>query len=318
MSRNHINHTNRGGFSSLSRLASDGPLSPTEQAPTDQETSDLAQLPTGEESGESGSHPTPPGPEMGEPAPLGTLLGASDPAPLPYTPPGPETGPLGFPTGAAEPNLPPPPNRIPALSPAQRAAQTRAANRANGATGQTKAATAGTASTGSDRAGGLSLELWVSMTPERIILSFRPVTITGAAMRSGLGSGEGALPDLAWSAYPHHVESGELGGFHLVTLSALRAGTVQIEQALPLMRRCDRLLTMAREESEDLSFGFVASTLAAHFRVSCVKVKALDGTVTEHRRGAAYVTAHRAGEALLASVPAPDLEPAPAMAQAAE
>ncbi len=45
----------------------------------------------------------------------------------------------------------------------------------------------------------------------------------------------------------------------------------------------------------------VASSLANHFRASRVILETADGTETDHKRGAAYVTAHRAGEALLAS-----------------
>ena len=67
------------------------------------------------------------------------------------------------------------------------------------------------------------------------------------------------------------------------------------------MRRLDKMVRLAREESEDKSFAQAVATLAGHFRVSAVKVQGADGkNPREAKRGAAYVTALRAGEAFLA------------------
>ena len=223
---------------------------------------------------------------------------------LPDTP-GPETPTLGDPTPAQRPE---PAYLAPVtLTGAKLAAHNRALNKANGTTGQARPASSGNpanrVSTG-ERAAGLELELWVTSSETEISLSFKPVRPDGTIWRMGLAPNERALTNIRWHAYPG--DNGELFGFETCGVSNYRAGAGEIERQFPLMARTDRLIEMAREASEDLSLGFVASTLAAHFRVTRVKSKAPDGTEMEHKRGAAYVTAHRAGEALLASLPKPE------------
>ena len=217
----------------------------------------------------------------------------------------PETPTLGDPTPAQRPE---PAYLAPVtLTGAKLAAHNRALNKANGTTGQARPASSGNpanrVSTG-ERAAGLELELWVTTSAGEISLSFKPVRPDGTTWRMGLAPNERALTNIRWHAYPG--DNGELFGFETCSVSNYRAGAGEIERQFPLMARTDRLIEMAREASEDLSLGFVASTLAAHFRVTRVKSKAPDGTEAEHKRGAAYVTAHRAGEALLASLPKPE------------
>ncbi len=163
------------------------------------------------------------------------------------------------------------------------------------------------------RAVGTVVELLIQTEgTDRISLSFRAFGADGKHNRRGLAEGERSLPELRWSAVPSFSDNSELAAFDTCTLSAYRIGVLELERAIPLMRRVDRMLAVARDESEDLSLAFVASTLAAHFRVDRVTCRASDGSETQHKRGAAYVCAHRASEALLAAQPKP--EPVPAAA----
>ena len=157
------------------------------------------------------------------------------------------------------------------------------------------------------RATGLVLELLIHTegARDRISLSFRAFGPDGSLFRRGLSEADRALPDLRWSAVLSS-DGSELAAFESCTLSAYRIGLAEIERAVPLMRRVDRMLALARDESEDTSLAFVASTLAAHFRVDRIRCLASDGSETEHKRGAAYVCAHRASEALLAAQEKPD------------
>jgi hypothetical protein len=192
------------------------------------------------------------------------------------------------------------------LTPAQRAAQTRAANKAAGTTGA-KAGTAKAIDT--SRPVGMDLQLWISHGANRLELTFVPAGPDGLPM-SGLATAESSLIFLRWTAYPDFSVIGELGGFEICTLSLYNPGTHTLEAALPLMRRTDNFLALARDESEDSSFAFAASALASHFRVNSVHVRMPDGATFEGKRGAAYVTAHRLSEALMAAQPRPAPEPA--------
>ncbi len=80
----------------------------------------------------------------------------------------------------------------------------------------------------------------------------------------------------------------------------------RLEAAIPVMRRADRFIEMAREESDDLTFAFVASSLAAHFHVSKVVVQNRDGSETQFKRGAAYVAALRTADSWQATQPKPE------------
>ena len=206
------------------------------------------------------------------------------------------------PTPPPAPTAPTPaPSAPTTLTPAQRAAITRRQNQGltttpSGLPIQGKAARA-------PRAAGLVLELWITPGPTTLLdLSFRATDPDGKPMSAGLADSELGLDRLLWTAQAH--DSGELVGFDTCTLATGPVwGLGALETVLPLMRRIDKLIALAREESEDTSLGFVAATLAAHFQVTRIKVQGRDGKVSEHKRGAAYVTAHKAGEALLAAQP---------------
>ena len=182
-----------------------------------------------------------------------------------------------------------------ALTPGQRAAATRAANRAGGISPAKNGAAV------SERAAGLALELWITEhdgDKAHLSIVFRAFDPDGRPMPEGLGKGERALPFLRWEAWP---EAGALVGFEASRFFAVRADADEVEAAAPLMRRLDKMVRLAREELEDEFFAQAVATLAGHFRVSAVKVQGADGkNPREAKRGAAYVTALRAGEAFLA------------------
>jgi hypothetical protein len=191
------------------------------------------------------------------------------------------------------------------LTAGQKAALTRAANKANGTVGQTSAKSPET-----PRADGLVVQMWITVHEHCIQLSFDTVNADGKSTGgSGLAPSEAALSYLQWRAWPDHSSAGELGGFELCSLKLSYVGVALLEMALPLMRRCDKMIELARDQSDDLTFAFVASTLAAHFRAASVHVRMVDGSTFAGKRGAAYVTALRLSDAFLANRNKPASKP---------
>jgi hypothetical protein len=166
--------------------------------------------------------------------------------------------------------------------------------------GQTAAANANSI-IGGTRAAGCSVIFWIKCDTDKITFSFEAVNQDDKRWDKGLAQGEYALPNLRWEAIPGQDEDGEpiVVGFEACHIWLLSATTAQLERALPIMRQLDGLISRARDDSEDYSLGLVASTLAAHLRVDSVRVRDPEGMEKLHKRGAAYVTALRAGDALL-------------------
>lgn len=184
----------------------------------------------------------------------------------------------------------PAPAPIVRLTPAQRAAQTRAANK--GLTNPAKAQPS------AQRGAGVELELVISETGSdggALTVRFRFRVGEEPAKPDQIAPGELALTDLRVIAW---AEKGELVGHHTTRLS----GTFQAEElsrAVPVMARIDRFLALARAESEDDSFAQTVAALAGHLRASRI----VHGDKIA-KRGAAYVTALRIGEEFLAKHPA--------------
>lgn len=177
-----------------------------------------------------------------------------------------------------------------ALTPGQRAAATRAANRAGGGS---------VSNASSERPAGLILDLVISIGSDQIEISFRATGPDGASMNGSLGP-DNALPFLRWSGYR---SEGELITFRSCGMahSGNTTGASMMELVLPLMKRVDRFINLAIDQSEDDSFAFIAASLATHFRASRIIVRNPDFSETEHKRGAVYVTAHKAVQTFLAS-----------------
>lgn len=202
------------------------------------------------------------------------------------------------------------------LTAGQKAAATRAANKANGTPGQ--AGTTSSSKSETPRADGLIVQMWIHVHPNSMEISFRGVDADGKA-RGGFASSEAFLQYLCWRAYPDYSTEGELGGFEQCVLRMSSAGASVLENVLPLMRRSDKMIELARDQSDDLTFAFVASTLALHFRVGSIHVKMVDGSEFSGKRGAAYVTVLRLSDAFTASHAKPKPEtlkpPVPAKAE---
>lgn len=192
------------------------------------------------------------------------------------------------------------------LTSGQKAALTRAANKANGTSGPATGATI------SPRAAGLSLELWITEQKDSksALVFFKPVSPDGQWYGSGLADNEMGLPELRWIGSTDG-ETGEVGtsreAYHYGTLLNAR----DLQQCLPLMTRTDKLLSAAYESSEDPSFAFVCQTLANHFRASTLKVQSHDGKVSEYKRGATYITVLRLSDAMVGRVRDSKPKPSP-------
>jgi hypothetical protein len=179
----------------------------------------------------------------------------------------------------------------------KRAAQTRAANKAvHGGSAKPASGKAGIRL--GERSAGGNVELWIKQESDRVTLSFLPVR-DGQFWPGALSPQEAGLWQFRWIATPE-FDSDELEGFDKTRIYLQGATSDELRRYLPLMERIDSILASAREESEDMSLGQVAATLAATFQVSCVKVRNLDHTIREHKRGAAYVMALRASDELIA------------------
>ena len=99
-----------------------------------------------------------------------------------------------------------------ALTPGQRAAATRAANRAGGMSPAKNGAAV------SERAAGLALELWITEhdgDKAHLSIVFRAFDPDGRPMPEGLGKGERALPFLRWEAWPEARAPGRVRGLAL-------------------------------------------------------------------------------------------------------
>jgi hypothetical protein len=181
----------------------------------------------------------------------------------------------------------------------KRAAKKRAENKAGGTIGATGKPASGKAALRlGERSAGGSVELWIKHESDRVTLSFLPVR-DGQFWAGALAPQEAGLAQLRWIATPG-FDSDELEGFEKSRIYLQGGTSDELRRFLPLMERIDSILASAREESEDSSLGLVAATLATSFQVSCVKVRNLDHTIREHKRGAAYVMALRASDELIA------------------
>jgi hypothetical protein len=80
---------------------------------------------------------------------------------------------------------------------------------------------------------------------------------------------------------------GDVRGVHSAMINGAY-NLSDLESALPLLRRIDKFLSAARQETEDNSFEELAALLAAHFRVTRVLHPGGEGT-----RGAARIIARR-------------------------
>ncbi len=178
------------------------------------------------------------------------------------------------------------------LSPAQRAAQTRAARK-----GGLVSTAVGTENTAAARNANVTLDLVISETERDLVLTFRFVQDGNVLTREDTPDLERALLDLSVRA---RLEDGELVGHAGTLFCGSIANAASLKAVLGFMQRIDRFLTLAIEESEDPSFAQTVNCIAAHLRATRIVHVQEDGSEIAFKRGAAYISAHRIAEAFVA------------------
>jgi hypothetical protein len=176
----------------------------------------------------------------------------------------------------------------PPLTPAQRAVQTRQQR----AAGILPAKADQPAKATQARPDGLDLVLIIAPTATGMLITFR---FDRATESVAIPPGETSIPLLR--AISPRNKAGDLEPASGVTFASSDATEHDLAVALPLMRRLTGVLLGAYDESEDRSFPQMVLTLASALRVSRIETAQPDGTVTTAKRGAAYISAFKAGEA---------------------
>jgi hypothetical protein len=152
-----------------------------------------------------------------------------------------------------------------------------------------------------ERGAGVSPEMWIVESSDRLTVSIRFATQDGEpASLALLPDFDRVLRDLrvtAWATLD--TDTPTLTGYEVIRVATAEAIDIAtIDRVRPVMRRLDRFMEMVREESEDLSFAKAIDSLAAHLRVLRI-VHLKDGLEQESKRGAAYITALRIETAFL-------------------
>jgi len=177
------------------------------------------------------------------------------------------------------------------LSPAQRAAQTRAARKAG------FASPAPADNTAQARNANVTLDLVIREDYRSLVITFRFSEDGNVLSRAETPELERALLDLSLRA---SVGLRELVGHDTTLFCGAVANATSLKAVLGFMTRIDRFLALAIEESEDSSFAQVVNCLAANLRASRLVHVQEDGTEVAFKRGAAYISAHRIAEAFVA------------------
>ncbi len=178
------------------------------------------------------------------------------------------------------------------LSPAQRAAATRAARKAGFVPN-----TASTDNTASARNANVSLDLVIREDNLDLVLTFRFVQDGEVLSRVNTPDLERALLDLSVRA---RLEDGELVGHAGTLFCGPIANAASLRAVLGFMQKLDKFVSLAHEESEDPSFAQTVNSIAAHLRATRIVHVQDDGSEITFKRGAAYISAHRIAEAFIA------------------
>ena len=143
---------------------------------------------------------------------------------------------------------------------------------------------------------GEGLELVLRIEPEDGGMEVRFTFMSGteAAPFTAFPDHEAPLRDI--SAYAYRDDNGDLVPADNVRFSGSGSANT-LAGVLPIMRKLDGALLGAYAETEDASFPQMVLTLASVLRVDRIDVLQPDGSVTSAKRGAAYITAFKAGEA---------------------
>jgi hypothetical protein len=136
----------------------------------------------------------------------------------------------------------------------------------------------------------------------QVRVTFQYLTATGEIMDSHLVSAaDSGLLQLSLTVWVH--TNGDLIGFQDLRTHTFQQGLGltywQIESVLPTLKSAQSVLTATLQESDDFSFAQAILTLANHFRVAVIQIVE-SGETRSVKRGAAYITAHKMGEALQA------------------
>ena len=178
------------------------------------------------------------------------------------------------------------------MSPAQKAAQTRAA-RKQGLEPQTSTGE----NTAQARNPDHSLQLVLSETERDLVITFRFVKDGEVLCRDDTQELERPLLDLCLRS---RVIDGELTGHNQLLFSGPTANASALRGALSFMVKLDKFVSLAHEESEDPSFAQTVNVIAANLRASHIVHVQSDGSEVSFKRGAAYISAHRIAEAFVA------------------
>ena len=177
------------------------------------------------------------------------------------------------------------------LSPAQRAAHTRA-QRAAGIQPAKPDQARKPASTGRDD--GLALVMTVDPAGDGLAVGFGFRSEAGPVQPSAFPETERALQFVRITC--PRDSAGELVPADGLSFSGTATAN-ELAAILPVLRRADASLLHAYEESEDPSFPQMVLTLAGIMRVDGIELRQPDGSVTMAKRGAAYIAAFKASEA---------------------
>ncbi len=189
------------------------------------------------------------------------------------------------------------------LSPAQRAAQTRAARKAGLAT----PTAANAENTALARNADVLLDLVIREDALALAIGFRFVKDGNVLSRADTPELERGLLDLGLFAY---LGESELFGYRETVFRGAIANAASLRAVLGFMTKLDKFVALAIEESEDPSFALVVNCIAAHLRATRIVHVQEDGSEITFKRGAAYISAHRIAEAFVAKhAPKPEKAP---------
>jgi hypothetical protein len=195
------------------------------------------------------------------------------------------------------------------LTPAQRAAQTRAGRLAGilPAKPEKGSKAPAPAPLVPTRPQGVTLVLTVTQVFNSLEIGFRFDRAEDSM--GSLPEHERHLPALKLCAFPSSDRTTLLD--HTSTEAQTSgASRSRLQTLITHMDRLERFIRLAHSSTEDDSFAQTVLALASHLRVDRVEIQ-LDGTeLVSVKRGAAYLATHKAVEAFLASLP-PITEQAP-------
>lgn len=150
-----------------------------------------------------------------------------------------------------------------------------------------------------ERAAATEAHLTITEDPAlaELRVSIRFVTNGREAEDAELGDADLVLRDVSLRAY---ADGEGVHGHDTVRYAGETSGggflVEDLERALPVLRKLNRFLEMAVEESDDPSFAKAVDSLAAHLRVSGIVHVDRHGKETAGKRGRAYLMAHTIAE----------------------